>query len=70
MAGCVRLWNLAPLKACTRLRKLDLRGCSSDLSSQVEYLKLGYLYPASDPGVSELEGLVHELQPRIPSSQS
>ncbi|KAG1657786.1 hypothetical protein FOA52_012864 [Chlamydomonas sp. UWO 241] len=33
--------SLAPLKACTRLRKLDLRGCHSDeLYDQVEDLRL------------------------------
>jgi hypothetical protein len=31
--------SLALLKACTRLRKLDLRGCDSELKNQVEDLK-------------------------------
>jgi hypothetical protein len=54
--------SLAPLAACTRLRKLDLRGCRHVLLNQVEGLQLAQL---ADPQSVKIEGLVHELQPNI-----
>jgi hypothetical protein len=57
--------SLSPLKACTRLRKLDLHGCGPVLHDQVEDLRLICTHLA-DPASVELEGLVHELQPNMP----
>jgi hypothetical protein len=65
MAGCTSVMSVAPLKACTRLRKLDLSGCDSELRNQVQDLRLACSQMA-DPASVELEGLVHELQPSIP----
>jgi hypothetical protein len=59
--------SLAPLAACPRLRKLDLRGCSSALINQVEGLQLTCTQLA-DPQSVVFEGLVHELQPFMPPS--
>jgi hypothetical protein len=65
MAGNGRVRSLAPLKVCTKLRKLDLRGCRSALLNQVEGLQVACSQLAA-PSSVELEGLVHELQPSIP----
>ncbi|KAG1660175.1 hypothetical protein FOA52_005275 [Chlamydomonas sp. UWO 241] len=56
--------SLTPLKACTRLRKLDLRDCRSALRNQVEGLQQTCKQLATLQSV-EIEGLVHELQPNI-----
>ncbi|KAG1668666.1 hypothetical protein FOA52_001274 [Chlamydomonas sp. UWO 241] len=66
MAGNEGVGSVAPLQACTRLIKLDVRGCSSVLRDQVEVLREAWPQLA-DPSSVELEGLVHELQPRIPA---
>jgi hypothetical protein len=65
MAGDVQVRSLASLKACTTLRKLDLRGFLPALNSQVEDLQLSCSHLAAPQSV-ELEGLVHELQRSIP----
>jgi hypothetical protein len=40
MADNEQIYSLAPLKACTRLLKLDLRGCNCELRDQVADLRL------------------------------
>jgi hypothetical protein len=55
--------SLAPLAACTRLRKLDLRDCRHVLLNQVEGLQLTHL---ADTQSVKFEGLVHELLPNMP----
>ncbi|KAG1673099.1 hypothetical protein FOA52_013169 [Chlamydomonas sp. UWO 241] len=65
MAGDVQVRSLAPLAACTKLCKLDLRGCLPALNAQVQDLQLTCTQLAAPPSV-ELQGLVHELQHRIP----
>ncbi|KAG1679520.1 hypothetical protein FOA52_011121 [Chlamydomonas sp. UWO 241] len=57
--------NLAPLAACTKLRKLDLRECSSSVTNQVEGLQL-MCTKLADPATVKLEGMVHELLPNMP----
>jgi hypothetical protein len=57
--------GVVSLAACTRLRKLDLRGCSSADLNQVEGLKLTCTKLA-DPRSVELDGLAHELQTNMP----
>ncbi|KAG1677658.1 hypothetical protein FOA52_010441 [Chlamydomonas sp. UWO 241] len=57
--------SLAPLRACTRLRKLDFCGCSVQLHDQVEDLRQACTQLAPLSSV-RLEGLVHEMQPSIP----
>ncbi|KAG1680185.1 hypothetical protein FOA52_000298 [Chlamydomonas sp. UWO 241] len=64
LAGSGAVTNLAPLKACLSLRKLDLRGCNPELHSQVDDLQLTCTQLAN-PASVELEGLVHELQPNM-----
>ncbi|KAG1672446.1 hypothetical protein FOA52_013232 [Chlamydomonas sp. UWO 241] len=66
MAGCEFVESLAPLKACTKLRKLDLRGCYDELYGEVEDLQQTCTQLA-DPSSVAVEGLVHELRPNIPS---
>jgi hypothetical protein len=66
MADNEQIDSLAPLKACTRLRKLDLHGCEVVLYDQVQDLRLACTQLA-DPASVEIEGLVHELQPRVPT---
>jgi hypothetical protein len=63
MSGNEQIDSLVPLKACTRLAKLDLFGCNLD--GQVEDLRQACPQLA-DPSTAEVEGLVHELQPGIP----
>jgi hypothetical protein len=63
MSGSYCITSLAPLKACTRLRKLDLHGCFQ-LRNQVEDLRLACTQLA-DPASVKIEGLVHDLQPSI-----
>jgi hypothetical protein len=53
--------SLAPLAACTGLRKLDLR-CNTVLHNQVEGLQLAHL---ADPQSVKIESLVHELLPNM-----
>jgi hypothetical protein len=65
MAGSRSVKSLAPLKACTRIRKLDLRACDPELRNQVEDLRLACTQLA-DPASVKIEGLVHDLQPSIP----
>ncbi|KAG1674218.1 hypothetical protein FOA52_013838 [Chlamydomonas sp. UWO 241] len=59
--------SLAPLKACPRLRKLDLRDTMIDLEEQVEDLRLTCTQLAHPSSVKP-KGLVHELQPSMPPS--
>jgi hypothetical protein len=66
MAGNGQVQSLVPLKACTRLAKLDLCDCNAQLLSQLGDLKLACTQLA-DPSSVVLEGLVHDLQPGIPS---
>ncbi|KAG1663330.1 hypothetical protein FOA52_004091 [Chlamydomonas sp. UWO 241] len=64
MAENDQVVSLAPLQACTQLRKLDLLGCLSELHNQVEDL---WAYPQlADPFSVRLEGLVQRLQANIP----
>ncbi|KAG1656433.1 hypothetical protein FOA52_006975 [Chlamydomonas sp. UWO 241] len=56
--------SLAPLKACTKLRKLDLRGCKGLDLQELEDLRLACT-KLEDPTSVELEGLVHDLQPKM-----
>jgi HEAT repeat protein len=56
--------SLAPLKACTRLRKLDLSDCHDELRDQVADLRLACTQLADLASV-EVEGLVHDLQPNM-----
>jgi hypothetical protein len=65
MAGNDQIDSLAALKACTKLRKLDLRFCDFD-SDHVEDVQLACPLLA-DPESVEIEGLVHDLQPNIPA---
>ncbi|KAG1672441.1 hypothetical protein FOA52_013227 [Chlamydomonas sp. UWO 241] len=72
MAGCKYVNSLAPLKACIKLCKLDIRGCDfapedvEDLQpDEVEELQQTCTQLA-DPSSVELKGLVHELRPNIP----
>jgi hypothetical protein len=65
MADNEQIDSLAPLKACTRLRKLDLRDCYYELRDQVADLRLACTQLA-DPASVMIVGLVHELQPSIP----
>jgi hypothetical protein len=65
MADDVRVQSLAPLKACPRLRKLDLRDCHPVLAAQVHDLQVACTQLV-DPSSVKVEGLVHELQPGIP----
>jgi hypothetical protein len=67
MAGNPQIRSLDALKACTRLCKLDLRGCHPALNSQVEGLQLLACSQLADPQSVELQGLVHELQPNMPT---
>jgi hypothetical protein len=60
-----RFVSLVPLAACTKLRKLDLRGGTPFLRNQVPGLQLAEL---ADLPTVEPEGLVHELQPSMPSN--
>jgi hypothetical protein len=67
MADNDQIDSLDPLKACTRLRKLDIRNCGSYLKGQVDGLRLAcpqLVHPSSVE--IEIEGLVHELQPNLP----
>jgi hypothetical protein len=66
MGDNFQIASLAPLKACTRLRKLDLRDCNSDLHNQMQDLRLACTQLA-DPASVKIEGLVHNLQPSIPT---
>ncbi|KAG1652765.1 hypothetical protein FOA52_005959 [Chlamydomonas sp. UWO 241] len=59
------LVSLAPLKARTKLRKLDIRGHQSELRNQVKDLRLACTQLA-DPASVELESMVHNLQPNMP----
>jgi hypothetical protein len=56
--------SLAPLAACPRLRKLDLRDCGTVLERQVADMRRGHAQPA-DPVSVRLEGLVHDLCPTM-----
>ena len=67
MAGNFQVTSLAPLNACFKLRKLDLRGSQPVLHDQVEDLRLACTQLA-DPSSVVLEGLVHELQPSRPGT--
>jgi hypothetical protein len=64
MANSSSVDSLAPLAACTRLRKLDLSGCNPVLRNQVEGLQIACTHLA-DPQSVKFEGMVHELQPNI-----
>ncbi|KAG1657004.1 hypothetical protein FOA52_012005 [Chlamydomonas sp. UWO 241] len=64
MAGHLQVASLAPLKACPKLRKLDLRDGGSLLQGQVGDLQLA-CDQLAHPSSVVLEGLVHELQPRV-----
>ncbi|KAG1670666.1 hypothetical protein FOA52_010941 [Chlamydomonas sp. UWO 241] len=57
--------SLAPLKACTKLCKLDLRDCHYELYDQAEDPQLTCTQLAA-PSSVELAGLVHTLQPNMP----
>ncbi|KAG1674385.1 hypothetical protein FOA52_012911 [Chlamydomonas sp. UWO 241] len=65
LAGNEQVASLEPLGACTKLRKIDVRGCYFELYNQVADLQLTCTQ-LTDPVLVELEGLVHELQPGIP----
>jgi hypothetical protein len=65
MARNFQVTSLAPLKACPRLRKLDIRSCRHTLQDQVEDLRLSCKHLA-DPKTVEIEGLVLDLQPDMP----
>jgi hypothetical protein len=56
MANALSVVSLAPLAACTRLRKLDLRECRSLLLNQVEGLQVACTHLA-DPQSVKFEGL-------------
>jgi hypothetical protein len=58
--------SLAPLKACPRLCKLDLRGCRSTLQDQVADLQRVACTQLADPKTVEIEGVVLDLQPGMP----
>ncbi|KAG1663801.1 hypothetical protein FOA52_004359 [Chlamydomonas sp. UWO 241] len=66
MAAGDQITSLSPLKACPKLCKLDLRGCQPELFRQVEDLQLSCTQLAH-PSSVELQGLVHEIQPSMPS---
>jgi hypothetical protein len=66
IAGNAQIPGLAALKALTRLRKLDLRGCDIEYD-EVEDLQQTCTHLADPPSV-EVEGLVRELRPDIPRS--
>ncbi|KAG1670664.1 hypothetical protein FOA52_010939 [Chlamydomonas sp. UWO 241] len=57
--------SLAPLQACTKLCKLDLRDCHYELYDQAEDLQLACTQLAA-PSLVELAALVHTLQPNMP----
>ncbi|KAG1656410.1 hypothetical protein FOA52_009388 [Chlamydomonas sp. UWO 241] len=59
-----QILSLAPLKACTSLRKLDLHGCGGKLYDQVEGLRETCTQLA-DPSSVKLEGLAQRLQPNL-----
>jgi hypothetical protein len=64
MARALNVVSLAPLAACTRLRKLDLRDCSDLLLRAVQGLQLTCIHLA-DPQSVKIEGLVHDLLPNM-----
>lgn len=64
MAGSNAVTILAPLAVCTKLLKLDLRGCRSELRGRVADLQLKCVQLA-DPASVAIEGLMHDLQPSI-----
>jgi hypothetical protein len=57
--------TLAPLKACKRLAKLDIRGGWFVLHEEFEDLHL-VCNQLADPQSVELEGRVHDMHPSIP----
>jgi hypothetical protein len=65
MAGVGQVASLAPLKACPRLRKLDLRDCRSVPRDQVADLQLSCTH-LLDPSTVEIEGTVLELRLNMP----
>jgi hypothetical protein len=65
MAGNTGVTSLEPLKACTVLRKLDLRHCRNVLPGDLEDLRLSCIH-LEDPETVEVEGLVFELRPGMP----
>ncbi|KAG1661155.1 hypothetical protein FOA52_002530 [Chlamydomonas sp. UWO 241] len=62
----LRITTLAPLKACPKLCKLDLRGCRRVLRDQVEDPQRVSCLQLAHPASVELEGLAHQLQPSMP----
>ncbi|KAG1655971.1 hypothetical protein FOA52_009398 [Chlamydomonas sp. UWO 241] len=66
MADNAHVTSLVPLKACPKLRKLDLRGCNPVLRAQVADLRLSSCPELADTDLVVLEGLVNELQRSMP----